>query len=87
MRHTPVMAIETLLKEALALPAAERKLLADALHESIPIEGEDGPVDPEWEAAWAAEIERRLRELDDGRVASISLAEFKRRMHARLSRP
>jgi len=78
------MAIETLLKDALALPPAERKLLADALRESLPAEGEDDSSDLEWEEAWSVEIERRLHELDDGRAASISLAEFKRRMHARL---
>ena len=42
--------------------------------------------DAEWEAAWRAEIERRLRDFDEGRTTAISYEEFKRRVHARLPR-
>ena len=40
----------------------------------------------EWEAAWSAEIERRLRDFDEGRTTAISYEEFKRRVQARLPR-
>jgi putative addiction module component (TIGR02574 family) len=49
------------LQEALALSADERAELAAALIASL-----DGPADPDAEAAWAAEIERRGAEIDAG---------------------
>jgi hypothetical protein len=39
---------------ALALPEKERAELASELLASM-----DGPADPEWDAAWFAELERR----------------------------
>jgi putative addiction module component (TIGR02574 family) len=50
-----------LLKEALALPDAERAELAAELMASF-----DGPPDPDVEAAWAAEIERRAAKVLSG---------------------
>ena len=54
--------VEELIEQARALPAEAQVALYDALHELI------SPPDPEWEAAWAAECERRLGELDRGEV-------------------
>lgn len=48
------------LEAALALPQAERARLAHALLVSL-----DGGVD-QAAAAWADEIERRMKEVDDG---------------------
>jgi putative addiction module component (TIGR02574 family) len=50
--------------ELLRLSAEERQELADELYESL--DGE--PDDPEWERAWAAELERRVQDVVDGRV-------------------
>jgi putative addiction module component (TIGR02574 family) len=50
-----------LLKEALKLPPEGRAALAGALLDSL-----DQEVDQEAEAAWEAEIDRRLRDLDSG---------------------
>jgi putative addiction module component (TIGR02574 family) len=79
------MAIEKLLQEVLALPREDRARFADALQESL--EPEDEKVLAEWEAAWTPEIERRLRDLDEGRATAISYEEFKDRVRARLPQP
>jgi len=55
-----------LLQEALALSSEERAALAGALLASL-----DGPTDPDVEAAWAAEIERRIAEIDSGAVQPV----------------
>jgi putative addiction module component (TIGR02574 family) len=55
-----------LLQRALELPADDRLALASELLESV-----EGPEDPEWAAAWAAELDRRVRELDSGAVKPI----------------
>jgi putative addiction module component (TIGR02574 family) len=49
---------QELLTEALKLPAAERARLAAELIASV-----DGESEPDAAAAWAAEIERRVRRL------------------------
>ena len=63
-------------KEALALSESERAALAQLLIESI-----DGPADAEAEAAWDAELNRRLREVDSrsamGRSAETVFAEIR----------
>jgi putative addiction module component (TIGR02574 family) len=43
-----------LLAQALKLPPQSRLALADELLDSV-----EGPEDPEWTAAWAAELQRR----------------------------
>jgi putative addiction module component (TIGR02574 family) len=78
------MAIEKLLKDVLALPREDRVRLANALQESLELGGEEPLAEAEWEAAWTAEIERRLRDFDEGRATAISYEEFKSRMRARL---
>lgn len=54
-----------LLDEALQLPPAEREALAGQLFDSLETD------DPNAEAAWQAEIERRIIELDQGQVKPI----------------
>src|SRR5206468_8471574 len=44
-----------LLAEAVGLPVAERLKLASALIASV-----DGTPDPDWDAAWVAELDRRV---------------------------
>jgi putative addiction module component (TIGR02574 family) len=61
-----------LLDEALQLPPAEREALADQLFDSLDTQ------DPDAEAAWQAEIERRLNELDEGKVRPIPWSEARR---------
>jgi putative addiction module component (TIGR02574 family) len=55
---------EEILNRALELPMDER---ADLVHKLL-LSLEPEPPDPDWEAAWAEEIERRLGQLDRGEV-------------------
>jgi putative addiction module component (TIGR02574 family) len=67
-----------LLERALELPEDERLALATELLESV-----EGPEDPEWAAAWAAELDRRVRDIDEGRARAVPWAEVKARLEAR----
>jgi putative addiction module component (TIGR02574 family) len=62
-----------LLEEALKLSAEARAALAASLLESL----EEG-VDEDVEAAWAAEIAKRVHELDSGAVVAVPWAEARR---------
>ncbi len=64
-----------LLKEALKLPPEARAALAGSLLDSL-----DQEVDEDAEAAWHAEIDRRLRELDSGTVKPIPWSQARRRI-------
>jgi putative addiction module component (TIGR02574 family) len=61
-----------LLSEALRLPPADREALAGRLFDSLETD------DPDSESAWQAEIERRIAELDQGKVKPIPWAEARR---------
>jgi putative addiction module component (TIGR02574 family) len=70
--YSPGMgAIDSLLTQALQFPEEERwKLVAQLLRSFEPNDG-DEVTDPEWDAAWAAEIDRRMRDVQQGRVELI----------------
>jgi len=70
-----------LLEEALNLPTAERAALAGALIESL-----DPEVDEDVEAAWSAEICRRLERVDAGVAKTIPWSEARRRILAAAGR-
>jgi putative addiction module component (TIGR02574 family) len=55
-----------LLQKALALPENERAELAGTLISSLDI-----TVDPDVDAAWQAEVARRAREVESGKVKTI----------------
>jgi putative addiction module component (TIGR02574 family) len=55
---------------ALHLPDSERAELAARLIESL-----DSQVDDDLDVVWGVEIERRLEELDSGKVATIPWSE------------
>jgi len=57
---------EEILSEALALPSGLRAALADHLLESL-----NGPNQKGIDAAWAVEIDRRIRDIDEGKVETI----------------
>ncbi len=67
-------------KEASELSEADRAALAGLLIESL-----EGEPDPDVEAAWAAEIEKRVAELDAGAVKCIPWEEERQRLFARLN--
>ena len=64
-----------LLKKALSLPVSERADLAGSLIESL-----DETHDPSVEAAWDEEVQRRMADIDSGKVKPISLEEARRRL-------
>lgn len=64
------------LEAALQLTPEERGALASSLIQSL----EDEPPDPEAEAAWEAEILRRIQEIDEGSAELVPWAEVRRRL-------
>jgi putative addiction module component (TIGR02574 family) len=70
-----------LLREALSLPPKARADIAGTLLRSLDIED-----DPDVEAAWAVEIERRLRDVQSGKVKLIPWEQVRRRLRAGLRR-
>jgi putative addiction module component (TIGR02574 family) len=60
------------LNAALKLPEPDRVELVEELLAHL-----DGP-DEEVDAAWAAEIDRRTREIDEGKVKPVSLSTVRR---------
>jgi putative addiction module component (TIGR02574 family) len=68
---TPASPAE-LLQCALRLPADDRIALATEILDSV-----EGPEDPKWAAAWAAELDRRVNELDAGTVKAIPWEQVK----------
>ena len=70
------------MREALALPVAERADVAAELLASLDDAKADNPA--EVEAAWAAEIERRARRVLAGESAGIPWEEVRRRAEAAL---
>jgi putative addiction module component (TIGR02574 family) len=70
-----------LLVEALRLTDEERAALAGELIDSL-----DSEVDPDAEAAWAAEIRTRVSDLEAGRAKTIPWSEARRRIHAAAGR-
>jgi putative addiction module component (TIGR02574 family) len=62
--------LHRLAEDLLSLPTPSRAYLADRLVDSI-----DQYADPEIEAAWHTEVERRLEEYEEGQVAGISSEE------------
>jgi putative addiction module component (TIGR02574 family) len=57
------------------LPEHDRAALAGLLIESL-----EGEADPDVEAAWAVEIERRIAELDAGTTKTIPWEEVRQRL-------
>jgi putative addiction module component (TIGR02574 family) len=72
--------LQDLYREASELSESERAELAGLLLESLESEPEAGV-----EAAWAEEIERRVREIDAGKGKTIPWEQLRAQMHARLA--
>ena len=76
-----VVSFEEILSAALSLSPNERAMLADHLLASL-----DGPNQKEIDAAWAEEAERRMREIDEGKVEPIDGELVMERLRARFKR-
>ena len=70
--------MEKIAVEALSLPAAQRASLAHKLISSL-----DEDVDENAEAEWLETIERRVREVEKGRVKCQPVAVVIRRLRAK----
>jgi putative addiction module component (TIGR02574 family) len=70
-RYTEIVAIEAVIEEALKLSVEERAEVISRLLDSL----EEGPEDPDHEAAWTEVLDRRLREIREGRVELIDAAD------------
>lgn len=73
------MTFEELESEALKLPTESRAELSHRLTQSL---NEERAPDPEHERFWREEIERRCREIDEGRAELIPAEEVFQRAHA-----
>ncbi|MDC4203251.1 MAG: addiction module protein [Candidatus Manganitrophus sp.] len=70
---------EELYRKALSLDESDRAALAARLIESLDTETEEGV-----EAAWLAEVERRMEALDSGKVQGIPWDELRTRLLGKL---
>jgi putative addiction module component (TIGR02574 family) len=73
------MKLKAIEEEALHLPIEERAKLAQRLLESL-----DELSEQEAEKLWLIEVQRRLQEIDEGKVQLVSAEEVERRIQARL---
>lgn len=72
---------DTILDTALALPPNERAWLASELIASL-----DESSDSDVEADWAAEIERRIADVESGKAETTSWEEARTRIRATLAK-
>jgi putative addiction module component (TIGR02574 family) len=72
---------EEILRAALALPPGMRAMLADHLLTSL-----SGPDQKRIDALWGEEAERRLREIDEGKVETIDGEVVMQELRSRRSR-
>jgi putative addiction module component (TIGR02574 family) len=71
--------VSKLLEQALSLSFEEQEALAESLISSL-----GGKVDEGVQAAWEAEIAKRVEELDSGKAKTIPWQEVRRRNLAKL---
>ncbi len=69
-----------LFREASDLPEIERAQLTGMLLDSLESDRDAGI-----EAAWAEEVERRIRQIDSGEVKTIPWEEVRAKLYARLN--
>lgn len=69
------LSIDELVEQVQRLSEDDRELLLERLRQAFA-----PPMDPDIEASWLAEIDRRLEAIDRGEVASIPWEEAKRQL-------
>ena len=72
---------DSILGTALSLPPNDRARIAAELIASLD-EGEDADV----ETAWAAEVDRRIAEIESGEVETVSWEEARNRIRSKLAK-
>jgi len=73
--------VSRLLEQALSLSVEEQEALADSLISNL-----GGKVDEGLQAAWDAEVGKRIVELDSGEAKTVSWDEVRKRNLAKLNR-
>jgi len=76
-----------LVTELLELPDEDRGTLAAVLWRSLEPSDGDEVTGKEWEAAWAAEIDRRMREVAEGKVELVDGDQVDAEIRAMLDAP
>ncbi|HRH88607.1 MAG TPA: addiction module protein [Rubrivivax sp.] len=69
------LSVDELLEQVQCLSADDRELLLERLRQAFA-----PPMDPDIEASWLAEAERRMDAIDRGEMASIPWEEAKRQL-------
>ena len=73
--------LEKVAEDALSLPASDRVVLTRILIQALDADPREDPV--EIEAAWQAEVEKRLDEVLSGRVKTIPSEEVFAKLHTK----
>jgi len=74
-------AAEEILQQALQLPEEDRELIGESLLRSV-----HGDDESTFEEEWGPEIERRIAEIDEGKVQLLPGDEVMARLRARFAR-
>lgn len=77
------MSVKLVIEQAMQLSPEEREQVIEHL---VAANANEEPVDPEWEAAWTAEIDRRVAEIREGRATLIDRDEAFARIRAAAER-
>ena len=71
------VAAKKIVKQALALSESERAKIVSELLKSLSDDEENIPQD-EWDEAWKKELEKRIDEIESGKVKCIPYAEVRK---------
>lgn len=73
------MSVEAVIEQAMQLSVEEREEVIAHLQAA---NANEEPKDPDWEAAWTAEIDRRMQDIREGRVKLLDGKEVMAEMRA-----
>ena len=73
--------LEAITHDVLELPRTQRLALARIIFDL-----DEGPADPDAEAAWDAEIRARLKAFDEGKIEAVPYESFREDMEKRFGR-
>jgi len=71
-------AAKKIAEQALALPDKDRETIIRILRDSLPREEEETLPQEEWDAAWKKELEKRIEDIESGKVKCIPYAEVRK---------
>ena len=71
------MTTREIIEQIAALPVEERAAVADGILQTL------NTPDPEIDSKWLAEVPRRLKEVQDGRIKPVTVDEVRRRIQDR----